>query len=364
MFGSPRLRASRSIIAVPQPGLGGDQILFYNFLTQCAAHCSREALFWISEFADWHAVEQVAAGLPNMDRREIDAQIEALLDNSILIAEHSAEHKLDDSFVEKWEWGLAAGLYHFSMLNNIWMPPEEGIRRQQERAENETPPPLYWRDGNNAIQCPSPDLSSIEQVLRLMRSRRTNRVDGDPAITLAALTDCLYAGMAIIGEVETPTGKLPLQMTPAGGARNPFEAFVLARNVEGLDAGVYHYSAAQHTLACISERLPERLGDIIAGQDWADAKPALILLVGVLERLMWKYEDPNAYRVALIEAGHKGQNIALAATAHGLSACPTAALNHQFAASVLGLDQITHTPFYAITLSKPGTYDFEIHPLQ
>ena len=29
---------------------------------------------------------------------------------------------------------------------------------------------------------------------------------------------------------------------------------------------------------------------------------------------MWKYDDPNAYRVVLIEAGHIGQNIMLAAT--------------------------------------------------
>ena len=33
----------------------------------------------------------------------------------------------------------------------------------------------------------------------------------------------------------------------------------------------------------------------------------------------------DAYRVVLIEAGHIGQNIMLAATREGLSACPTAA---------------------------------------
>ena len=66
---------------------------------------------------------------------------------------------------------------------------------------------------------------------------------------------------------------------------------------------------------------------------------------------MWKYKDANAYRVVLIEAGHIGQNIMLAATSHGLSACPTAALSHLAIKRLLGLDRLTDAPIYALTLS-------------
>jgi nitroreductase len=68
---------------------------------------------------------------------------------------------------------------------------------------------------------------------------------------------------------------------------------------------------------------------------------------------MWKYEDANAYRVVLIEAGHIGQNMMLAATRHGLSACPTAALSHSVIKRLLGLDRLTDAPIYALTLSAP-----------
>jgi nitroreductase len=68
---------------------------------------------------------------------------------------------------------------------------------------------------------------------------------------------------------------------------------------------------------------------------------------------MWKYEDANAYRVVLIEAGHIGQNMMLAATSHGLSACPTAALCHSAIKRLLGLDRFTDAPIYALTIAAP-----------
>jgi nitroreductase len=48
----------------------------------------------------------------------------------------------------------------------------------------------------------------------------------------------------------------------------------------------------------------------------------------------------------------------LAATRHGLSACPTAALSHSAIKRLLGLDRLTDAPIYALTLStpKPGAH--------
>jgi hypothetical protein len=67
----------------------------------------------------------------------------------------------------------------------------------------------------------------------------------------------MFANMAIKsnplkGIAREPTRKLPLKMTPSGGARNPYEAYVYALNVEGLPFGVYHYSAIDNTLGLLS----------------------------------------------------------------------------------------------------------------
>ncbi|MBZ9726181.1 nitroreductase family protein [Mesorhizobium sp. CO1-1-11] len=47
------------------------------------------------------------------------------------------------------------------------------------------------------------------------------------------------------------------------------------------------------------------------------------------------------------------QNMMLAATRHGLSACPTAALSHSAIKRLPGIDRLTDAPVYALTLSIP-----------
>lgn len=81
--------------------------------------------------------------------------------------------------------------------------------------------------------------------------------------------------------------------------------------------------------------------------------PAIVLFIANFERTMWKYQDGNAYRVTLIEAGHRAQNIMLVATEHGLTACPTAALHHETICDHLGLGDVLTVPIYALTLSYP-----------
>ncbi len=59
-------------------------------------------------------------------------------------------------------------------------------------------------------------------------------------------------------------GKLPLAMTPSGGARNPFELYVYAARVDGLKPGFYHYGALAHDLGLVRAGkvdVPEMLGD-------------------------------------------------------------------------------------------------------
>ena len=116
--------------------------------------------------------------------------------------------------------------------------------------------------------------------------------------------------------------------------------------------GFYHFSASECRLTPITSSLQGlSSSQLLAGQEWAEDMPAIVFLVAMFERTMWKYRDDNAYRVILIEAGHIAQNIILAATAHGLTGCPTAALAHHEIAQRLGLTSEMHNPLYAITLS-------------
>ena len=114
-------------------------------------------------------------------------------------------------------------------------------------------------------------------------------------------------------------------VTPSGGARNPFELYVYARNVTGLEPGFYHYAALDHDLGLVRAGQVE-IAALLGGQSWPGRAAAVVFLVAHFPRSMWKYHLAPAYRVVVIEAGFISQNIALAATEHGLSAVPSGAL--------------------------------------
>jgi SagB-type dehydrogenase family enzyme len=200
-----------------------------------------------------------------------------------------------------------------------------------------------------------PNALDASALLKLMAKRRSIRKAKHYAITLQHLSECLFAGLGITGETENCVGKLPLSMTPSGGARNPYEAYVFAKNVNGLQPGIYHYSAMEHSLGLLRWDESISISSLIGGQEWGDEMACLIVLCAHLDRTMWKYVDANAYRVVMIEAGHIGQNIMLAATNHGLSACPTAALSHAKLKSHLGISSLLQAPIYALSLSVPDT---------
>jgi SagB-type dehydrogenase family enzyme len=336
------------------------KILVFNYLTRQAALCSTDVLYWVTTLSDWQTVKSLKRSHPHIDTASLRSELRKLVELAILVLDGSSEHQRESSYENEWEWGLTTGAYHFSLLNNVFETSEAAVARQLQRQFVDPSPRLYRVHQGGGVNLPLPGNSPVRPLLRTMLDRRSNRVAGAESISLEALSDCLFAGMAITGTVETPTGTLPLQMTPSGGARNAYEAFVMAYRVDGLSPGVYHYSATEHSLALVSTTLPERPSALLSNQYWADDMPAIVFLIAYLERLMWKYSDPNGYRVALIEAGHKGQNIALAAAARGLTACPTAALQEDLVKSFLQVERMTQTPVYALCLSEPGQYDFTI----
>jgi len=237
------------------------------------------------------------------------------------------------------------------------MSRQEIEELQLTRLSRDASPQLYMtNDWANGCTFKLPPALNNNDLLALMAKRRTVRSAARAAISLAQLSDCLFAGLGITGETRNCVATLPLSMTPSGGARNPYEAYVYARAVEGLEVGFYHYGAIDHTLARLDCEEKPPPSALLGGQEWADSMPCIIILCAHLERTMWKYDDANAYRVVLIEAGHIGQNLMLAATDHGLSACPSAALNHSLIRKCLkSRNRISEAPIYALTLGKPET---------
>ncbi|MCG7853562.1 MAG: SagB/ThcOx family dehydrogenase, partial [Methanosarcinaceae archaeon] len=321
-----------------------------NFLSKQVFGCDTGLISVLSETTEWTDRAKVVAGPFQGDSDAVDA----LIEHSAVVVEGSELALKEQEYVSEWHWNVPAGMMHFCLEDADIMSLEESEAAQIERVKREPQPSLFMRNIKPGRIVSLPEGGRSNALLSLMARRRTVRAAAAPSISLVQLADCLYAGMGITGFTSNCVGKLPLGMTPSGGARNPYEAYVFVRSVDGLDPGIYHYSALDHDLGRVSDAQP-RFSELVGGQDWADEMPCMIVLVAELRRTMWKYRDPNGYRVVLIEAGHIGQNMMLAATSHGLSVCPTAALSQARIRQLLKLRRITDAPIYAMTLAVPGT---------
>lgn len=339
-----RIRSSRTLVFTP----GDDGLVGINFLTRSVFGCPAGLIDLLPK--RWTDFDKLVDGPFRGDTEAVNS----LIENNAVVTAGSDLQRRENQYMRDWRWTVPAGLMHFSLEDADFMSLDESEAAQKAHLSEEPQPSLYARNLGRQAVVKLPAALGDRFLIDLMAKRRTVRTAAPQPITVAQLSDCLFAGLGITGFTTNSVGRLPLGMTPSGGARNPFEAYVFARSVDGLKPGVYHYSAFDHDLARLGRAAPPDFSSLLGGQTWADDMPCLIILCADFRRTMWKYDDANAYRVVLIEAGHIGQNIMLAATRHGLTACPTAALAHSSIRAALRLRRVTDAPTYAMTLGVPA----------
>lgn len=329
-------------------------IVLQNFLTRERFSCSAECLEFLAKLDDWCPAKRLFELLPGVDRVSIANQIPKLVSAGVLIVYGTPEAEQDERYRHEWLWGESAGLFHFSIRDTQFVTGKRARRFLRVRtAWRRSPKLIQSNTGRTGIRLPATDLQ--REPFALMRRRRSRRGFSKAAVPLSALADCLFAGNGIVDfRTDVDYGRLPIAMTPSGGARNPFELYVYARNVADLGMGFYHYDSLKRDLGLVrfgAVKVPEMLGT----QKWTARAAAIVFLVAYFPRSMWKYHMPMAYRVVAMEAGFIGQNICLAATYHGLSAVPSGALNDTLIEGYLGLPSIESAVLLTLSIGKPKT---------
>jgi SagB-type dehydrogenase family enzyme len=179
------------------------------------------------------------------------------------------------------------------------------------------------------------DLVSLETCLRGRRSRRElcRRPLGEEELR----TLC-WAGQGVTG----PGG---LRTAPSAGGIHPLELYVVT------PTGVLHYEAESDRFERVlrGDRRPE-LCTAAESQDVVGLAGDTVVVVAVEGRMDRRY-GARSRRYELVEAGHVGQNILLAATALHLCASPVGALDDLAVREVLELPA-DHTPLYLIALGR------------
>ncbi len=188
-------------------------------------------------------------------------------------------------------------------------------------------------------------LSMNNDLVSLIRDRRSARVYTQEDMALDQLSFLLWATQG----VKSIRGKkyATLRTVPCGGARHEFETYLLVRQVSGLQPGAYHYLPMEHALEFLGEveNLPNVMGEALSGQTWAGKANVVFCWSMVAYRAEWRY-GIYAHRVALIDAGHLGQNLYLACTGLGLGTCGVAAFEHEQLCALFGLDGEEEYPVY------------------
>lgn len=130
--------------------------------------------------------------------------------------------------------------------------------------------------------------------------------------------------------------------SPAGGGLHAVEAYVLVQRVEGVAPGFYHYLSMAHALEPLRALSPAEAKDFahrfVAGQDWFEDAPAMVIMAARFDRLFWKYRrHTKAWRVVHLDVGHLSQTMYLSATELGLGCFVTAAINDRVVEEALAL---------------------------
>ena len=188
-------------------------------------------------------------------------------------------------------------------------------------------------------------------LVGLIRDRRSARIYTQEEMTLSQLSFLLWATQG----VKKIRGRAyaTLRTVPCGGARHEFETYLLIRNVTGLKPGAYHYLPMEHALEYLHpvEDIQQAISQTLCGQDWACKANVVFYWTMVPYRAEWRY-GIYAHRVALIDAGHVGQNLYLACTGLGLGTCAIGAFYDPACNHVFELDGVEE---YVVYTAPVGT---------
>jgi SagB-type dehydrogenase family enzyme len=212
----------------------------------------------------------------------------------------------------------------------------------------------YYR-GYVHVRLPDVDLESNVTLKKAILERRSIRAFTRSPFSLRNLALLINYSYGITKVSDSDHLRIALRPIPSAGGLYPTELYILALNVGGLQKGVYHYYAPDHSLTPL--RLSkhnyshEDLAKLfVEPNDFANAS-LCIILTSVLERTTWKYKS-RGYGFALLEAGHLMQNICLISASKGIGVVPLGGFYDDTVADLLGVNPRTEPVLYAAALGN------------
>ncbi len=186
-------------------------------------------------------------------------------------------------------------------------------------------------------------------MIEAIAKRASRRKYTSESIDLETLSYLLWATQGV--KRVTPSKRV-LRAVPSGGARHPFETYVLANKVDGLDYGLYRYLGLEHQL-CLLSQAPELTQQIYNGSNGQFVLESAVVFIwsAIPYRTEWRYSRLSAKLIAQ-DSGHVCQNLYLACESVGLGTCAIGAYNQKAMDAAIGVDGKDEFVIYMAPVGK------------
>jgi len=215
--------------------------------------------------------------------------------------------------------------------------------------------------GARLVALPPPDRSviSMDSIFDLIPARTSVRAWGEGGVSLAELSFLLWATQGLRPDKPGRKGKARINYrnVPSGGSRHPFETYIAARRVEGLETGLWRYRPVEHDLVLVARRddsggeFERELCLAAREQGFMGSAPLSFIWTAIPYRTEWRYATA-APKIILQDSGHLAQNLYLAATAIGCGTCAVGAYDQARMDELVGVDGIDEFVVYSAPVGR------------
>ena len=195
-----------------------------------------------------------------------------------------------------------------------------------------------------------------------IRNRRSRRDFSEASFTREELSYLLWATQGISKIDRDEAGKITAQYrtVPSGGARHPFETYLIINRVKGVAPGLYRYLPVEHQLLVMKEdaTLAKQIADACYGQGFTSNAAVTFAWSAIPYRTEWHYGS-IAEKLVAIEIGHVCQNLYLAAESIHGGVCAVMGYQQARMDALLGLEGKDE---FVIYLASAGKLNEAIQP--
>jgi SagB-type dehydrogenase family enzyme len=213
------------------------------------------------------------------------------------------------------------------------------------------PPPVVRPSrGTPAISLFQPDLVALRRddptLTTVLEDRHSVRDHDDSVpLTLRQLGEFLFRTARVRHTMREGRNELSDRPYPSGGACHELEIYLVVRNVDGVEPGLYHYNPAGHSLETVAgpAKPLTALSELARISSLMTTPPQVTLVIAARPgRVMWKYQS-MAYALTLKHVGVLYQVMYSVATAMGLAACALGGGDSDAFAAATGLSYLAET---------------------